>query len=112
MNNGLDDDPLAPLSNTLEERDREEKKKKMNSERIFLAKAFLGGVAKGGFVGGAIGTTVTVFAIINHINNEELHLAHRLQGIDERAHAARQDTTLLAKELGELRKVVYEGKKN
>jgi hypothetical protein len=89
------------------------KEEKMNNSHRFLgAKAFLGGVAKGGFVGGAIGTTITVFAIINHINNEELHLAYRLQGIDERAHAARQDTALLAKELGELRKVVDEGRKN
>jgi hypothetical protein len=91
---------------------KKEEEKMNNSERFFLTKVFLGGVAKGGFVGGAIGTTITVFAIINHINNQELHLAHRLQAMDERAYAGRQDTALLAKELGELRKVVDEGTKN
>jgi hypothetical protein len=83
-----------------------------SSHRFLLAKSFLGGVAKGGFVGGAIGTTISVFMIIHRIENDKLQLAHRLRRMDERAYEYRQDNRLLAKELVELRKVVDEGRKN
>ena len=74
-----------------------------------LAKSFLGGVAKGGFVGGAIGTTISVFVIVHQIETDKLQLAHRLRGMEERMDVSRQKTTILVQELDELRKVVQEG---
>jgi hypothetical protein len=78
----------------------------MNSHRFLL---FLGGVAKGSFVCGAIGTTIMVHKIIGHIENEELQLAHRLRGMEERMYASRQDIFLLDQKLDDLRKIVKEG---